>query len=434
MEKDKFIADGTITVQQLLAKMDAVDAEKILQMYLETMDYEQSNTIFDTEKKFFGDIKARCEWIFENANIDFEKNFAVGVTFGGLPEIVSIKEKYSFQEFILTTYAFYNRILKEFTDQGIGFELYRTAHMIHMMAVYPKSCKDIYVQKYIKPLLELIQREYEVHVCVGVGKPVESKEQLYESFEAAKYAREFYFFRQQPIIEYNSIVKTFERAPEEYVLYLEESFSAILMKSPDALKKIIQTVNVIAEIHFGNWQAVLMRIMFFTGDLTGKLFRYKLLQGDFFKLQDELQAKILNAKTLRQAKGYVREYYADILSHIYNEGRGSSKLAIDQVKTYIQEHFMEDISISKLAQVACVSPNYFSHMFKNETGKNYKEYLTQVRMEQAIPLVLNTDYPLYRIAESVGYNNTRTFVDAFKGVYGESPKKYKQRMQKNEKK
>lgn len=420
--------DGKITVQQLLSKMDATDAEKILQLYLETAAYEESNTIFDAEKNFYGDIKARCEWIFENANIDFEKNIAVGITFGGLPEIVSVKEKYSFQEFILTTYAFYNRILKEFTEQGIGFELHRTAHMLHMMGVFPKSSKDNFVAKYIRPLHQIIEKTYDVKVCIGIGLPVEVKEQLYNSFRTAQYAREFYFFRQQPIIEFQSIVKNFDRSPDDYVICLEDSFHAILMKERDALKKILHTMNVIAEMHFGNWQAVLMRIMLFTGDLTGKLFRYKLLQGDFFQLQDELQAKILNAKTLRQAKTYVREYYEDILNHIYNANRGSSKMVIDQVKTYIHENFMEDISIAKLSQVACVSPNYFSHMFKNETGQNYKDYLTQVRMEHAIDLVLNTDYPLYRIAESVGYNNTRTFVDAFKSIYGESPKKYKKKM------
>lgn len=419
---------GTLTPQQLMAKMDSTDAEKILQLYLEAAAYEESNTIFDADKAFFGDMKKRCEWIFDNADIDFQNCFAVGVTIGGLPEIVSEKEKYSFQEFILTTYAFYNRIVKEFKEQGIGFEIHRTAHMLHMMGVFKKEHSADFVSRYIQPLHHMIEETYQVKVCIGIGIPVHQRDQLYNAFRTAQYSREFYFFRQQPIITFQSIVKNFERSPDDYPIILDESFRAILMKDPDALKKIIHAVNVIAEMHFGNWQAVLMRIMFFTGDLTGKLFRYKLLQGDFFQIQDNLQAKILNAKTLKQAKSYVREYYTDILEHIYHRERGNSKMVIDQVKTYIQENFMEDISITKLSEVACVSPNYFSHMFKNETGQNYKDYLTQIRMEHAIELVLNTDYPLYRIAESVGYNNTRTFVDAFKSIYGESPTKYKKKL------
>lgn len=416
-------------IQMILSKIDVEDAEKMLQLYLDAAAYEESDTIFDKESAIYGDMKMRCEWIFDNTPIDFENHFAVGVTFGGLPEIVSEKEKYSFQEFILTTYAFYNRILKEFKAHGIGFEIHRTAHMLHMMGVFPTSHKTDYVETYIRPILTMIEKTYQVKVCVGVGQPADSREQLYNSFRTAQYSREFYFFRQQSIIEFQSIVKDFERSPDDFVSYMEDAFHAILVKSPEALKKINDTVNVIAEIHFGNWQAVLMRIMFFTGDLTGKLFRYKMLKGDFYQIQDELQANILNAKTLKQAKGYVRDYYADIIAHINNSERNSGKFVIDQVKIYIQDNFMENISITKLAEVACVSPNYFSHMFKNETGQNYKEYLTHVRMEKAVDMVLNTDFPLYQIAESVGYNNTRTFVDAFKSVYGESPTKYKKKMQ-----
>ena len=93
---------------------------------------------------------------------------------------------------------------------------------------------------------------------------------------------------------------------------------------------------------------------------------------------------------------------------------------------------MEEMTIQSLSAVACVSPNYFSHMFKNEVGVNYKEYLTGIRMEKALDLILNTDYPMYRIAESVGYNNARAFVEAFKNTYGESPTKYKKKVKMEE--
>lgn len=47
---------------------------------------------------------------------------------------------------------------------------------------------------------------------------------------------------------------------------------------------------------------------------------------------------------------------------------------IEQVKDYIKAHYAEDMSIKELADVACVSQNYFSALFKKETGQNYKAY------------------------------------------------------------
>ena len=103
-----------------------------------------------------------------------------------------------------------------------------------------------------------------------------------------------------------------------------------------------------------------------------------------------------------------------------------------RVQNYIQEHYAEDISLKTLAEVACVSPHYFSAYFKAETGQNYKAYLTRVRMEQALHLVLDTDMKTYEIAQQVGYNNGRRFADAFRAAYQLSPMDYRKLHKKGE--
>lgn len=427
MENNK-IENGQSLVQQFLSVMEATDAEKVLQLYLETASHDEAKMFFDVDKVFSGTAEGRCQWILDNANIDFENCFAVGICFGGLPEIVSVKETASFQEFILTTFAFYNRINKEFNTQKIGFEIHRTAHILSMMGVFPKEHRHDFVERYLLPLHQLLEEQYEVRLCVGVGMVADQKERLFCSYQTAQYARELYFFDQQPIIEYEKQGKKEEFSLDAFSMCVEDVFHSIIVKSPEALNKIDYAVDLLARIHYGNWQAFLMRLMQLTGDLTSRLHKYKLLKGNFYDMQDILQRKILNSTTMKEAKGYVHANYKDMLPLIYNQGKTSNKMVIEHVKTYIQENFMEEISIEKLAEVACVSPNYFSHMFKNEVGQNYKEYLTHIRMEKAVDLILNTDYPLYKIAETVGYNNTRTFVDAFKQVYNDSPTKYKKKL------
>ena len=415
-------------LQQLAEKIEEVGADAIITTLIQMLSEEDGNAVFGNDALIYGDTKEKRMRLFANASVDFEKNFAVGIAFGGRPEVVSEKETHAFREFVLTTFAFYNRIEKEFVNKEIGFEVYRTAHMLHIMGVFPKEHEKDFVKIYIEPLKEVIEAIFSVKLCVGVGMIAHEKSQMYNSHTTAKYAHEFYFFNQKPIIEFQKLEKRFDRTGKEYEEEVEETFHAILIQSPHALKKIEHIIDVIAEIHYGNWQAVLMRIMGFTGDLTGRLQKYNLLKGDFFQIQDELQVKILNCKTLAQAKTIIHEYYSAFLPYIYDNDRASSKVTIEKVKRYMQENFMEDISIQVLSEVACVSPNYFSHMFKNEVGVNYKDYLTGIRLEQAIDLILNTDYPLYRIAESVGYNNARAFVEAFKKRYGDSPTKYRKKI------
>ena len=98
----------------------------------------------------------------------------------------------------------------------------------------------------------------------------------------------------------------------------------------------------------------------------------------------------------------------------------------------LQDHFAEELSLKTLAEVACVSPHYFSAYFKAETGQNYKAYLIRVRMENALQMVLNTDMKAYEIAQAVGYNNVRRFVDAFRAAYQMSPTDYRKLYKKGE--
>ena len=119
------------------------------------------------------------------------------------------------------------------------------------------------------------------------------------------------------------------------------------------------------------------------------------------------------------------EYYRELLPDVYAAASHRGTAEIVRVQKYIQEHYAEDISLKTLAEVACVSPHYFSAYFKSETGQNYKAYLTRIRMEQALHLVLDTDLKTYEIAKAVGYNNVRRFVEAFRTAYQLSPMDYR---------
>ena len=119
------------------------------------------------------------------------------------------------------------------------------------------------------------------------------------------------------------------------------------------------------------------------------------------------------------------QYYEELLWHISETGKNRDSILIEDVKQYIREHYMEEISISRLSEIACVSKNYFSAMFKKETGMNYKAYLTQIRMEAALKLLQETDDKTYEISEKIGYNNVRRFVDAFKQIYSVTPAEYR---------
>ncbi|WP_201002235.1 response regulator [Paenibacillus glycanilyticus] len=125
-----------------------------------------------------------------------------------------------------------------------------------------------------------------------------------------------------------------------------------------------------------------------------------------------------------ELKNYIREI-ATLLYKRLDAGGGKEAQQLLIIKDYIENHYMENITLEGAASKIFMNPYYFSSFFKKHTQMNFKQYLTEVRMKQALKLLLQTDLMVYEIAEQVGYNNARQFSDMFKKFYGKLPQEYK---------
>lgn len=92
---------------------------------------------------------------------------------------------------------------------------------------------------------------------------------------------------------------------------------------------------------------------------------------------------------------------------------------------YINEHFSDNLSLETVSGVVDLNPVYFSSIFKKETGKNFVEYLTGVRLEQAKSLLRESDFNISEIAWKVGYQDEKYFMRVFKKEVGITCAKYR---------
>lgn len=101
---------------------------------------------------------------------------------------------------------------------------------------------------------------------------------------------------------------------------------------------------------------------------------------------------------------------------------------IEQVKKYIQEYYMNDISISQIAEHFELTANYLSTIFHRKTNTKFIDYLTQVRMEAAKKLLIqNVSASVQDVALMVGYNSARHFSTLFQKTSGETPTVYRKK-------
>lgn len=92
---------------------------------------------------------------------------------------------------------------------------------------------------------------------------------------------------------------------------------------------------------------------------------------------------------------------------------------------YMQEHYKEDLSLADVSHNIGLSGNYFSHLFKKETGKTYVEYLNEIRLREVMKELKKSDEKILTIASKHGFQNLEYFSRFFKKHTGESPAKWR---------
>ena len=106
---------------------------------------------------------------------------------------------------------------------------------------------------------------------------------------------------------------------------------------------------------------------------------------------------------------------------------GRSAAVADKVREYIEESLEnEDFSLDMVAGKLYMSPNYLRHIFKQQTGSSFVDYLTAKRMERAASLLQARVLKVQEIAEKVGYGNQRYFASCFKKHYGLTPSEFRE--------
>ncbi|TDF95962.1 AraC family transcriptional regulator [Paenibacillus piri] len=99
----------------------------------------------------------------------------------------------------------------------------------------------------------------------------------------------------------------------------------------------------------------------------------------------------------------------------------------DQAAAFLRTHYKEDIKAQTLGEVLNFHPVYIARCMQKEFGCSPFEYLMKYRLEQAKLLLLQSDLPVARIAEEVGFHQPSYFSSSFVKYEQISPRAYRQR-------
>ncbi|WP_054710291.1 AraC family transcriptional regulator [Bacillus sp. JCM 19041] len=96
-----------------------------------------------------------------------------------------------------------------------------------------------------------------------------------------------------------------------------------------------------------------------------------------------------------------------------------------RVKEFVEAHSDNNPNLQDVAAYLYLNPAYVSKRFKEETGENFTEYMSRLRMNKAIALLTDTNKKISSISEELGYKDSSYFIKVFKREFNLTPQEFR---------
>lgn len=129
----------------------------------------------------------------------------------------------------------------------------------------------------------------------------------------------------------------------------------------------------------------------------------------------------LSRGSLQHMKNFSLEYADYLMSLRKNVSRG----ILSNIEKEIAEHYAENISLRNLGEKYYMNSSYLGQVFRKKYNMSFKDYLTNIRINEAAKQLIMTEKKINQISEEVGYMDCDYFIRKFIEIKGCTPSKYR---------
>ncbi len=125
---------------------------------------------------------------------------------------------------------------------------------------------------------------------------------------------------------------------------------------------------------------------------------------------------------------WIMKTSSELLELIKSKRENTERSVISQAKSYIEESLSDvNLSLNQISDAVRLSSTYLSQLFKKETGLGISAYITQLRIERAKIMLLETELLVADIAKQAGFMSTGYFTQVFKKLESITPQEYRRK-------
>ena len=269
------------------------------------------------------------------------------------------------------------------------------------------------MQSLILKLHDYLLEQHSIWLFAGIGCNTNSLMNVWESFqqaqEAVNYATKNYIFLPYEII-----------AKDSNAFYYPAELSTKLVHfiTSGNLPQVLELFNLLHHENIEERSLPVHLLKYLMSDIRNTLLKARFALPS---TTDKAELEALDARFDEHLSFKLCEDIAISLTNMFQISEEDTSL-VSTIEKYIKENYRDpSLCLNKISDEFHISETYFSHMFKEKTGTNFSTYLENVRMQEAMRLLKESDKNLSELYLLVGYNNVTTFRRAFKKTFGVTP-------------
>lgn len=148
-----------------------------------------------------------------------------------------------------------------------------------------------------------------------------------------------------------------------------------------------------------------------------------------FTLSRDCFAHINNTRNIKSLGKRLEAVFNNITDIVTEAHQDRSKSIVNKARVFIENNYQAPLSARDVAGEVFISPSYFKHLFKKESGYSFTDYITSIRLQKARDLLLHSELTITNIAFEVGYQDSNYFSTLFKKIEGVTPSHYRKNHQ-----
>jgi Response regulator containing CheY-like receiver domain and AraC-type DNA-binding domain len=387
-------------------------------------------------------IRANCINEFAEGKITEEQFIdraegAVDIDLSGpLYQIVVIDIDDSQSESLIGDRQLLRYSLANITEEILGSETSATigyAREDSLLVLLNTEAQMDEIVEYCRQIQFYVTQYFKITITVGLGPQVNSIAEIRNSYRQAWDAVNNKIYKgKNRVILPDEVV-----APSQALLVLQQQDETELREDIRLLKKLDlqKKLDSIFEKYFaGRYYPRKVAEQFCIYLINIPLQELEKEQIDFesaFVEGINLYEDIEKFETLDEIALWVKNVFSRALQALDGQHSNQYKSIVKNGMEFAQRHYTENIQVTDVAGAVFVTPNYFSKIFKQETGENFTEWLNKFRIEKAKARILGEpEAKTYQIASEAGFKDYKYFAYIFKKYTGYTPGTYRQLLRK----